>query len=147
MVYKDMKNLIMSFIYSGKDTHKYELYMEYYDRLYDYVMDNGYYFRGESYLVGSTMKNILIDNQGEIAFIKKVSSPNILNYIQFTNNYIETWFRDTLIPAASTTLAREEFSELFYDNKILDKFLEDIIKIKMFRLNLTFDNNGVIIKK
>ena len=32
-------------------------------------------------------------------------------------------------------------------NKILDKFLEDIIKIKMFRLNLTFDNNGVIIKK
>ena len=141
-----MKDLIMSFIYSGKDIHKYELYLEYYDRLYDYVMDNGYYFKGESYLVGSTMKNILIDNQGEIAFIKKVSSPNILNYIQFTNNHIETWFRDTFIPASFTTLAREEFSELFYDNKILDKFLEDIIKIKMFRLNLTFDNNGIIIK-
>ena len=138
-----MKNLIMSFVYSGKDTHKYELYMEYYDRLYDYVMDNGYYFRGESYLVGSTMKNILIDNQEEIAFIKKVSSPNLFNYIQFTNNHIETWVRNTMFPATF----REEFSELFYDNKILDKFLEDIIKIKMFRLNLTFDNNGVIIKK
>ena len=94
-----------------------------------------------------SMKNILIDNQEEIAFIKKVSRPNLFNYIQFTNNHIETWVRNILIPAASTTLAREEFSELFYDNKILDKFLEDIIKIKMFRLNLTFDNNGVIIKK
>tara|TARA_B100000745_G_C19971140_1_gene328630 strand:+ start:188 stop:619 length:432 start_codon:yes stop_codon:yes gene_type:complete len=143
MVYKDMKNLIMSFVSSGKDTHKYELYMEYYDRLYDYVMDNGYYFRGESYLVGSTMKNILIDNQEEIAFIKKVSRPNLFNYIQFTNNHIETWVRNTMFPGTF----QEEFSELFYDNKILDKFLEDIIKIKMFRLNLTFDNNGVIIKK
>ena len=43
--------------------------------------------------------------------------------------------------------AKDEFSELFYDQNIIDEYFRKIFKIKLLRQELAFDEDGTIIDK
>lgn len=145
MLCEDAVQIINSYTYTGNDSNKNELYSHYYDLLYDYLIKGGYYFTKEN-LCGHTVQELICLNKDELEHVKKVCRPDVFNYMKFSNRHIKTWFNHI---SSSTTgflsIAKNEFAELFYDNKIIDAYFKEIIKIKIFREKLVLNRKGIIV--
>ena len=69
MVCEDVKQIIYSYTYTGKDPATYELYCDYYDKLYDFITKD--FCIHKNYLHGSTIKIIMDLNKDKVEHIKK----------------------------------------------------------------------------
>ena len=146
MVCEDVKQIIYSYTYTGKDPATYELYCDYYDKLYDFITKD--FCIHKNYLRGSTIKIIMDLNELKVEHIKKMSRPCVFNYMNFSNQHIKQWFNE--ISSGNRGFlshAKDEFSELFYDQTIIDEYFRQIFKIKLLRQELAFDEDGTIIDK